>query len=315
MHRFTTHPMSTILPLLRAELAHTDKISFAVPDPDRSMGCPAGSPLTLGKALCFGRSYRAWFNLAELLNCRMGTPRALGDGWVELTFHALDQERTFHRQGGDPKERYGRDSHFYALRKGEEPSFLYWFQHALERVGVTQKKRILDLGVHRGDELEVIQQIRQKEVPLSFVGIDHSSTAIQDARKRFDGVPGIEFYNRDINDIDELSLGRFDLILSIGTFQSPSLRFKPLLMKLVKEYLTPDGAMVLGFPNCRWIDGEMVYGAKAPHNAYPELSLLLNDVGFCWRYLQQHRFRVTVTGKEYLFLAATPLLRLKGRKP
>ena len=65
--------------------------------------------------------------------------------------------------------------------------------------------------------------------------------------------------------------------------------------------------MILGFPNCRWIDGEMIYGAKAKNYAFPEMSLLYKDVHFCKKYLQQKKFRVTVTGKNYIFLTATSI--------
>ena len=37
------------------------------------------------------------------------------------------------------------------------------------------------------------------------------------------------------------------------------------------------------------------------------LSLVLKDVDWCKRYLQQHRYRVTVTGRHYLFVTATTI--------
>ena len=35
--------------------------------------------------------------------------------------------------------------------------------------------------------------------------------------------------------------------------------------------------------------------------------LVLKDVDWCKRYLQQHRYRVTVTGRHYLFVTATTI--------
>jgi hypothetical protein len=78
-------------------------------------------------------------------------------------------------------------------------------------------------------------------------------------------------------------------------------------MDLVQNYLEKDSAIILGFPNSRWIAGEMVYGAKAPNYAMSEMSLLFNDVMFCKKYLQQKKYRVTITGKHYLFLTATKI--------
>ena len=78
-------------------------------------------------------------------------------------------------------------------------------------------------------------------------------------------------------------------------------------MSLVQKYLTPNGAFILGFPNSRWIDNELIYGAKAPNYPYSEMSLLFNDVIFAKKYLQQKKFRVTITGREYIFLTATKI--------
>jgi trans-aconitate methyltransferase len=139
---------------------------------------------------------------------------------------------------------------------------------------------------------------------LKLVGIDHSITAINEARNRF---PTNNFYASDINDIDELNLGKFDLIISIGTLQSPSINYKLFLMNLVQNYLGINGAIILGFPNSRWIGGELIYGAMAPNYNYSEMSLLYNDVIFAKKYLQQKKFRVTITGREYIFLTATKI--------
>ncbi len=137
-----------------------------------------------------------------------------------------------------------------------------------------------------------------------MTGIDHSISAIEFAKKRFGNA---KFYAHDINKLDELSLERFDLIISIGTLQSPSINYKPFLMDLVQNYLTENGALILGFPNSRWIDHELIYGAVAPNYNYSEMSLLFNDVIFAKKYLQQKKFRVTITGREYIFLTATKI--------
>ncbi|MEA2019584.1 MAG: methyltransferase, partial [Campylobacterota bacterium] len=38
-----------------------------------------------------------------------------------------------------------------------------------------------------------------------------------------------------------------------------------------------------------------------------EMSNLYKDVNFCKKYLQQKKFRVTITGKDYIFLTATSI--------
>jgi len=137
---------------------------------------------------------------------------------------------------------------------------------------------------------------------MRLVGIDHSKSALEFAKNRF---PDALFYQEDINRLDELKLEASDLIISIGTLQSPSINYKPFLMSLVQNHLTDNGALILGFPNSRWIDHELIYGAKALNYPYSEMSLVFNDIIFAKKYLQQKRFRVTITGREYIFLTAT----------
>ena len=47
---------------------------------------------------------------------------------------------------------------------------------------------------------------------------------------------------------------------------------------LIQNYLEDKGSIILGFPNCRWINGEMIYGAKAANYSYSEQSVLYKDV-------------------------------------
>jgi hypothetical protein len=82
---------------------------------------------------------------------------------------------------------------------------------------------------------------------------------------------------------------------------------KPLIMELVQRHLTSSGALLLGWPNARWIDGELLYGATPPNYPFSELSLVIKDLFWIKKYLQQHRFRVVITGREYLFLEGTPI--------
>jgi trans-aconitate methyltransferase len=176
------------------------------------------------------------------------------------------------------------------------------YKKALEAVDIEKRLDILDLGVNRGDEFELIDSTGKNRL----VGIDHSKSALDVARDRFKDEKYI-FLESDINSIDSLNLGKFDLIITIGTLQSTTINFKPFFMSLIQNYLTKNGAIILGFPNSRWVDSELIYGAKAPNYPYSEMSILFNDVIFCKKYLQQKKFRVTITGREYIFLTATKI--------
>ncbi|HZF69673.1 class I SAM-dependent methyltransferase [Sulfuricurvum sp.] len=308
MKSFTSEPMTDILSWAHNTLKESDTLTFEVLNPDFGRGHYAGETITIGEADYLYRSYKAWSDLGELLFCRMLTPKTVTEHTVAITYEKLDLSDSFHASEAK-EEKYGTASRFAAIHKNEEPAFLSAYLRALRSVKVGEKKRILNLGINTGDEFDLIRTILSQEeyMNIELVGIDHSDSAITVARERFNE-GNATFYVHDINDLASLNLGRFDLIITIGTLQSSTLEFKSLFASLVQEYLSKEGAMILGFPNCRWMGGEMIYGAKAPNYPYSEMSILVKDIHYCKKYLQQKKFRVTVTGKDYLFLTGTKIL-------
>jgi cyclopropane fatty-acyl-phospholipid synthase-like methyltransferase len=235
----------------------------------------------------------------------MLTPKYVSEHKVIIGFEKIDTENSFHKTLKS-EEKYGVQSPFFEINKNEEPAFLFAYKQALENVKIQNRKQVLDLGVNSGDEFALIKELLPLSVfeAINFVGVDYSASAIDFAKKRFPQ-KNMSFFEHDINRLDELNLEKSDLIISIGTFQSPNIDFKQFFLSLVQNYLTTDGALILGFPNSRWMGGEMVYGAKVPNYAMSEMSLLYKDVVYCKKYLQQKKFRVTLTGKDYIFLTAT----------
>jgi len=297
--------MLAVIRRLREQLETKTEIAFEVLNPDLCSGAYAGSVMMLNGRAYRYRSLRSWLDLATELNCRMLTPKIASEKTVVLRFQKLET-RSFHLEAPhDRSEKYGVDSSFSAINKNEEPAFLSTYLHALDLASVGTKKRILNLGVNRGDEFALIQELLGQETfdNIEFVGIDHSKSAIEAAKSHFTA-PHMHFYSHDINALSELELGRFDLIISIGTLQSPGINYKPFLMELVQKHLSSEGALILGFPNSRWIDGEMVYGAKMRNYRESDLSLLLSDIDYAKRYLQQKKFTLRISGKEYIFLTA-----------
>lgn len=304
---FTDETLYEIISWLQAQ--DTKIIAFEILNPDRASHLYTGAILTCKEKRYRYRSYKALTDLAELLFCKMLTPQINSECTVIIRFEKLDIQDSFHLQTETSKEeKYGTTSKFAALNKNEEPAFFSAYLKALQNVKIENRTQILDLGINSGDEFGLIRTVlgTHNFEAKRFVGIDHSTSAIAEAKKRFPSC-NVALHVKDINRLDELNLERSDLIISIGTLQSPGIALKPFFMKLIQNYLTPDGAIILGFPNCRWIDGEMIYGAKAANYNYSEQSLLYNDVIFCKKYLQQHKFRVTLTGKQYLFLTATKI--------
>ena len=302
---FTTQTMQEIFPILQTALQNEDSITFSVLNPDESEGY-AGHNVEIEKKNYLYRGYKAWTDLAELLKCKMLTPKEGSYPLINITFKKL-KEDSFHNDDKS-NEKYGVDSHFARIQKMEEPAFFYYYNQALDNVKIENRQRILNLGINRGDEFEVIKKRldTKKYGKINFIGIDHSKSAIAYAKDMF-SENNVDFYAEDINNLEKLKLGEFDLLISIGTLQSPSINFKPFFMKLVQEYLTKDAAIILGFPNSRWVGGEMLYGAKVPNYAMSEMGHLFSDVIFCKKYLQQKKFRVTLTGKQYVFLTATKI--------
>jgi hypothetical protein len=304
--------MQEIITVLSAKIKACEageQINFETVDPDLGEGY-AGEVLEIeGKSYIY-RGYKSWMDLAELLMCKMMTPKRSTYPLVKLYFKRLETQNSFHTDPSSSKEeKYGVGSQFSQIHKMEEPAFLYYYTQALQNAKFSQRGSVLNLGINTGDEFKVIKNSLDKHTyeKMKLVGIDHSKSAIHYAKSCFPE-ENVTLYAHDINDLERLKLGKFDLLISIGTLQSPSINFKPFFMSLVQNHLEKDAAIILGFPNSRWIGGEMIYGAKAPNYAMSEMSLLFNDVIFCKKYLQQHKYRVTLTGKQYIFLTATKII-------
>jgi hypothetical protein len=304
--------MQDIIKALSAEAnacATGKYFSFEILDPDLGEGYAGEIVEREGESYIY-RGYKSWSDLAELLMCKMMTPEKTTYPLVQLHFKKLETQSSFHNEASSTKEeKYGVDSHFSQIHKMEEPAFLYYYTQALQNARLSQRRSILNLGINTGDEFNIIKSTIDTDTyeTMKLVGVDHSKTAIAYAQSSFPE-ENVTFYAHDINDLESVNLGRFDLLISIGTLQSPSINFKPFFMSLVQNYLKKDAAIILGFPNSRWIGGEMIYGAKAPNYAMNEMSLLFNDVMFCKKYLQQKKYRVTLTGKPYIFLTATKII-------
>lgn len=305
--RFFDHRLADILESLRDRLASVtsgETIEIEVPRPELKGGLNEGAPVSIAGQPVRPRSLRAWGEVAEMLGCRLLTPCPLDAHWMTLPFQKLDPRASWHElEPASSTEKYGTGSPFAAVDKREDPTFLSGFTRAVHAASVPKGARVLDLGVNAGDEYALLKRVLPADIgdAIQFVGIDHSQSAIEAARSRF-AAESAEFVQHDINQLVSLGLGRFHLIISIDTFQSPGVDFKPVLRTMVQKYLEPRGAVILGFPNCRYLDGEVIYGAKMKNYRDPELSLIIKDIYFAKKYLQQHRFKVLLFGKHYLFL-------------
>ena len=308
MRKFINETMFEIILYLENELKSNNEVLVEVLNPDLEKNYYAGEKVLIDNKEFIYRSYKSWSDLAELLFCKFSI-KDLKDNTVILKFKKLDTIESFHKDiNDDENEKYGEKSKFFRINKNEEPAFLYAYMNALKNVKIEKKRYVLNLGINKADEFELIRSLIDENIfsKINFVGVDYSKSAIAFAKERFPE-ENLIFYNHDINKLNELNLKKADLLISIGTLQSSGLNFKLLFMDLIQNYLEDKGSIILGFPNCRWIDGETIYGAKAANYSYSEQSVLYKDVYFCKQYLQQKKYRVTLTGKNYLFLTATSI--------
>jgi len=279
--------LNEILNYLQKELNLKDSIKFLAQNPDIKEG-------TI--------SLKSWVDIAEILKCKMLIPKVQGE-FIEICFIKLKKSSFHNSKIEDIQEKYGIKSEFFKIDKLQLPYFVNAYKQALKLAKIEIRESILNLGINRGDEFLFIKEILGKENfdKLNLTGIDHSKSAIEYAQT---SLSNCNFYVHDIKKIDELNLPKQDLIISIGTLQSPSIEYKPFLMKLTQKYLKANGAFILGFPNCRWIGNIPIYGAKIKNYNFSEMGLLVNDIIFAKKYLQQKKFKVFISGREYLFLTA-----------
>jgi ubiquinone/menaquinone biosynthesis C-methylase UbiE len=205
----------------------------------------------------------------------------------------------------DVRERYGAASPFARIAKLEEPAFVLDLVEALGRAALAPDARVLDLGVGRGDDLTLLEAVVPGFAARGeLVGIDHSASALEVARRRQAPSSRARFLEADLASLPALGLGTFDLVLSIATFQSPGIDDREVLRQIVQRHLAPRGAVIIGVPNCRYVDGEVQAGARVRNLRQAELGLLVKDLAFYRKYLQQHGRTVYVTGTDHVFVTA-----------
>lgn len=274
-------------------------VVFAVLDPDRGHGRYAGERVELDGVAHVHRPWRAWIELADRLGLRLRTPRALPGGLVEIALEPLLGPAP--RAAGDVTERYGATSAYARIVKAEEPGFVLDLADALARCAPPPGARVLDLGVNDGAELDLLAALCPALASARFTGVDHSASALAAARDRFPD-ERFTFHRSDLDALGELGLGRFDLVVAFATLQSAAIDDRALLRTVVQDHLAPGGAIILGVPNCRYVDGELVAGARMRNFRQAELGLIVKDVAFFRKYLQQHGRQVFVTGSHTLLV-------------
>ncbi|MEW6423035.1 MAG: class I SAM-dependent methyltransferase [Deinococcota bacterium] len=289
---FTHEPLSLIFSAVRAAFAAAGEVAFTVPDPDLGLGRYAGEAAPHG----LHRPWQTWADLADLLGAHLLTPERVGEGRVCVRL------RRYANTPAPDAEGYGASGDWVRVDKLEDLVFLFTLIEALRRVNPPAGGRVLALGVNAGRELDALV-LAFPDRTLMTVGLDLDETALAAARLRH---PRATFRVLDVTSLPAPDLGRFDLVLALSLLQSPGIRQDVLLAALRRHHLTPTGGLILGFPNARYRDGFLSYGARLRNFARPDLSLLTADVTAARRGLQKHGFKVFVTGKYEVLVTAIP---------
>ena len=302
MRIFRHESLFEISQYLENQLAKQSILSFCVPNPDLGAGCYTGEVIEGTNII--HRSWSVWFDLAERHVCRFATPTLYGEHFVCLTFTKIVMVSNS-ETNLDKHEKYGAESEFGRITKLEESDFLLTYLEALERIKPQAGERILSLGINTGKEFRVFDYLSLSQ-KLQFTGIDYSETALEKAKVTFPS-ENYQFIHADINDIARLELGTFDLVMALGTLQSPGIDDRSVLRYLVQHCAHSSSRLLFAFPNSTHIGTERSYGARMKNFRQPDLSLLVKDAAYYRKYLHQHKFKVFITGKHYLFITAIPI--------
>ncbi|MBN1969129.1 MAG: methyltransferase [Candidatus Delongbacteria bacterium] len=217
-----------------------------------------------------------------------------------MKFSKLKEQYKFDHED---RERYGKDSLYSNISKIYEP----YYYDGLYQLFVNNCKlyNILDIGINSGDEFTILKDILGNKVE-SITGIDYSQSALDITKMKH---PESLLINHDLRDYKSLKLEKkFNLLYSVGTLQSTTYDGKEFFRYAFQNWLTDDADIILGFPNCRYIDGVQKYGARVKNNNYYDLGLLFKDISFYKQYLNQHKKRVRIFGKYYIFVVGTSFI-------
>lgn len=273
---------------LRKELKKNDDLNIIVDHPD---------------FFAHAISLKSWIDLAEAFGCKVAVPKVLGESSIEMKWSKsglfVEEEPSL------DKEKYGAQSNYFKLNKFNEVRLVFDFLEALKFVKLKEGDGILDLGCHRGDFLEMICSFNSIDKhTLTFLGIDYCESALEIARNKFKALSA-EFFCRDLMDkIRDSDILSCDLLMSVGTLQCTSLDGPEVFKKYFQATKKKTSKVILGFPNCKYREGSVEFGARTKNYQKVDMSLVLKDVMYYKKYLQQHGFRVWITGKNYIFLAA-----------
>lgn len=274
-------------------------------NPDLSPHSHAGEKINENQVeLGIHRPWKVWLEWIESLMMRMGTPQLIDRTVVMIPCFSLNKRKSWHFEESQ-REKYGDETQYSKIDKREDPFWLRDYHEALDYCKLDRGKKIVSLGCGRGDELSVIYDwFPEIASHMNLSGLDYSETALEKGREL---IPEVDFRNWDLAKAYE-GPKDIDLLISIATLQCSGFEGKSVFRSWFQNGLKAKGCVILGFPCCRYVDGQVISGPKVRNYRNPEWSLVLKDLAYYSRYLNSHKKRVMVTGRNTLFLTAIPIL-------
>lgn len=280
------------------QLLQNDDVVVLFPNPQSPSSYYEGEVFELGGDQVRFRSLRAWLELSEILGVTFHLEH-IDLGWCTATLRRSNTlKHSWHRAAlsSGHTEKYGTMSDYSRINKLEEPHILNDLTQAFSHLQVPLKSRILAMGCNQGDEIFAFwqQMTRVQKDTCHLMGIDHSKSAIEQARLKY---PQLSFHIEDVNHIDSKLFGELDVLIALNILHSPSLNGHLLFKTWVKSLLKTYSSVIVGLPNCRYHGYELRFGAVTKHHRKgQDRSLMLSDAQFYMRYLRQQGFNVVVTG-------------------
>lgn len=293
------------LPTIRARLAMHGRVALRIPTEAIGRDAWRGEERPDGVARM---GLRDWLDLADALEARLSGPLdEPGTTGATLLFRLdrLGPETEVHGRSFD--DRYGRAGSFGRVNKAGLPGFRLPLLEALAFARDAETRpdgRVLVVGCHRGDELEVLAASDPPVAPDRVVGVDRNAEALDEARMHHREARFVEAELATLADGEALPVdGRFDLIVAIAVLQSSGLDGPAVLRGLIRHHAAEHGGVVIGVPASRFRDGEVVWGARTRNFRQTDLSLVVRDLAGHRRYLHQHGYRTRIAGRYDLLLA------------
>jgi len=247
-----------------------------------------------------------WNDLAECLDCSCALISAEKEKPLELLFRKLDII-SFH--GSNINEKYGSESQFSNINKLEDPYFLTDLKAALDFIQPEKNETVIDLGCNNGHLFKAFEYWNKCIASeINYIGYDHCPSAIAQATNDFPK-KNYNFQETDLNNIAPQDIPSFNILMSIGTLQSTAIDGPEVFKKFYQSGLHKNGKILLAFPNCKYTNSGLLFGARTKNFKTRDMSLLLKDCMYYKKYLQQHGYRVWITGKYYIFLCARKIAR------